>query len=313
MSNDAIQRLKNSVDSWTQTLPGSEETQPKTAAQMDETVSALNEINASHPELSFDPLVTVVKERLTYSSRKKFVGSWLMVVVVAIVWLFLMKGNIGRISAKITPEQALVRATQSIDYTTKKIGDLENKPQLTSAEKNNLKEARDELPKWQARANDPASYSRQVNLQTVISSICGIISCLIMLGFVALYFWTSRLPQYVIDKRKKETAIADKSRGAVMKVLIGAIMLPLSVEWFETVRYRWSDGHKTEETNFNPVVVAMIIIAIIVVLLIVMAMIYLLPILALFNLVRNRNYVFGNRARARLGFLDKIPLVNKLS
>jgi hypothetical protein len=312
MTTDRLQKLKASVDAWSQTLPDSEETQPETAAQMDATVAALGEIE-NNPELSSDPFVSEVKGRIAHSSKKKFVGSWLMVVVVTLVWLLILKTHFHAMGVRISPEEAGARAAQAVHYGKTQIEEFGTKTDLTEADKATLKQLREELPKWEARAKDPAAYSERENARILFSEIPSVLFGFFMLGFVALYFWSSRIPQYIADKRQRATEYAQTGRSALSTILITAIALPFTVNWFETVRYRWSDGHKSEETNINPAVVGLFLLAAFVVMIVVVVMVFLLPFVALFNLVRNRNYIFKPSTRAKVAFIDKIPLLNKLS
>jgi hypothetical protein len=311
-SGPAMDKLLETVNAWTLQMPGSDEREPGTLEEVAASVSALQELRDAEPAQAEAEFAVGVQERLNYATHKKFTGFWLMLIVVGVFWCWMLKDNVADIGYTYTLEQANKDISTNINYYQKQLTDRTALPETDPNRAKGIEIYTKLLDEAKANAENPEDYRSSKVWRHRRSGTSGTIFDLIMLGFVALYVWTSLIPQFVVDRRKKEAAVADASRKVISRVLFGVLAIPFSMNWFYTVRTHWSDGSKSDDTGINPMLVVMIMICVIVVVVVVVIMLYALPIIALINLVRNRKYLLKGKALDVFSFMDRQPIFAKI-
>ncbi|MFA5257352.1 MAG: hypothetical protein WC360_04315 [Opitutales bacterium] len=307
-----MDKLLESVNAWTLKMPNSDEREPGTLEEVDETIAALEELRDAEPAQAEAEFAANVQERLNYATHKKFTGFWLMLIVVGVFWCWMLKENVADIGFTYTLEQAQKDISTNMDYYQKQLTDRTALPEADPNRANGIRIYTKLLEETKADAENPEDYRSSKVWRTRRSGMSGMIFDLIMLGFVGLYVWTSFIPQFVVDRRRKEAAVANASRKIISRVLFGLLTMFFSMDWFYTVRTHWSDGSKSDDTGINPMLIVMIFVCLVVVFFMVMIMIYALPIIALINLVRNRKYLLKGKALEVFSFMDRQPIFAKM-
>lgn len=229
--------------------------------------------------------LAILESILKESQERVFTGSkWMigiLLIVVCLFWVF------PAFSAATDEAYTAERA--------KKIMDSEIKTRMESREYLSKKEQTDKI-KQRIKYNEqkleklqnytPEEYAAYLSERKGENAQGDIRTGLLWIVLIVAYFFASRTPVYLLNRRKKEYAFMTEGSSIVKKIIFGIIGSVLAVPVTTTVT-RWSDGTTSRESDALPLIFVKIILPLLLGMFIAVVMMYVLIPITLLNYLRN--------------------------
>ena len=94
----------------------------------------------------------------------------------------------------------------------------------------------------------PDKYLRKLNAKERSRGFGDLISALFLIALYAGYYFASKAPIFLLNRRQKERELMRKSAGFMQKLVLGSIAAIWSTPVTTTVT-KWSDGSTTRDNN----------------------------------------------------------------
>lgn len=228
-----------------------------------------------------------IKETLESSKSRQFIGSWWIIAGVALYILFQFGSSWSLLNYEYPIEQARSNQQSHIGYVEQGIQAIESKP---VAEQNqdaltNLKQNLAEIT-----ALSPEEY-RQRRLDKESSNGLSMLwNTILLTGVLIAYFYASKAPQYLINKRQRQLELKMKSANFIKKAIMGIAGFFLAKPWVTFYDVR-ADGSKTySDSNLSSGIVQLLWkfgMPVLLALIVILTMVVLLPVLTIISYVRN--------------------------
>jgi len=249
-------------------------------------------------------MLGTVKEITEEATERKFIGSkWVAImagIAVALSLYGALSGFGGNLAGHYSDEDApkiynsrIQSIEKSIEYYTLIPDSL--KGQRYSKRYQGSEEMRKKsLERFTGELDDlkeiePMDYLSERNSEIRYKSISRLFSSLLFLALFGSYFYVSRAPIFLINKRKKELALMKAGSGWV-KVIITSVLSALWSTPSTTTVTKWSDGSTTSESDAGVLLMLNIFITVLVVAFLFYIMVVALPFLVVINYLRNYQF-----------------------
>lgn len=268
--------------------------QPTTKQQVDEGQELINKARACNPDdKEVIDRMNEYQAVLDNAKEKHFGGNKLFlygVIIAVLLWGgFYLYTGFGDVGKNYTVEQASQILNGEKNSANQQLTYLNNLPDETENKASRIKDAEERIEKLsEYNADDYKTYLNRRAFWRGIKSIFYGIFYLILLG---LYYWSAIMPQYMINKRKRELELMSKGTTWIKRILFGIIGIFISmpmVEYYD----KWSDGSVTySDDNLSMGMLQLAIkygIPVLIIVIVAYIIIAILPILIIINVLRNK-------------------------
>lgn len=249
-------------------------------------IDEIEKLGVDDPE--FNQAFDKIKEITLDAPKRVFSGSkWIMIIIGVFVAItsFSMFGaffnTIGNYYSKDLATSMYAQETKNLEN---RIITYENQPETSTTKVKYLKEYKKKLEKHKKMS--PEKYLKKCNSKKRAAGFKGLFTALFLIGLYGGYFFASKAPQYLINRRKKERQMLMKSSNFLKKAIFGTISTIFSTPTTTTVT-KWSDGSTTRESDAGAILFIGILVTFIILAIVFMVMIYALPFLVIINYLRN--------------------------
>lgn len=224
------------------------------------------------------------------AARRKFHGSWKMVVIAFLAVLIMSWGR-HPFSANTLPDETAAQTAlqKQIDLTKTELRarqDLLRSAPAAQKQKEQgfVDESRKELDRLKSLS--PTQYLSEYNDQARAGQRASLKTFLGWMLIPVLYFLSGLTPYYLVMRRRsliEKWRVAWGFAGKILFAIVGAFM---AVEATEYVVH-WSDGSKTHESDAGGVLLMKAFVLVAVLGIFLVLVFYVLPILTLCNFIAN--------------------------
>lgn len=277
-------------------LPGSLEEVQKAGQYLEKA----REAQPDDPQLieQLDTTAEILEDSVT----RKFTGSKWILICLGIFLLF-VTWNYGISSLffdkNVKDAENVIKL--EISYRENQIARLERLPKPTEANRQTIARYQKEIQEY--KKVTPEKYLADWKSREISAGLNFILKQIPWIILLVLYYFVSRPPQYIINRRRKEMEVKSAGANFVKKIIFGIMGFFMSIPTTTYVT-KYSDGTREETSDWPMVLFLKIVVPLIVIGILIWAMMILLPFLVLINYLRN--YQFKRLDAAFTKVTDKV-------
>ena len=252
-------------------------------------IDEIDELKVDEPE--FNQLLNNVKEITLEAPKRKFAGSKWMMIVIGIFVVLTAVGNFksffNRIGSYYPQDQAQAKYLSETKRLEQQVSFYERQPETSTTKNKYLKEYTKELEKH--KKVSPEKYLRKLNAKERYRGLRQLINALFLIALYFGYFYASKAPVFLTNRRKKERELLRKSSGFMQKVIFGSIAAVWSTPVTTTIT-KWSDGSTTRDNDAIGILIVGVLFTVFILALVFYVMMIALPFLVVINYLRNYHF-----------------------
>lgn len=289
----AAQLLQEIYDKWSYITFDEDEEElhgPASKKEVDYALERLEKVSVlplQNEELVnwYESLNTVANE----SQNRRFIGSWWIIGGVSLFLLVAIYSfGISEMTKDFTVAEAQRRLDGEISYLTQQVNRLsaiENRTEIQEGALQNQQEQLDELKPLTAEGYRDLRLS-----QSFWRGFRFTMRQIPMILFVVAYYFASKAPEYLINRREREMQLMMKGAGVMKKAILGLMGFFLATPWV-TYYDVHADGRKTySDSNMEMGILQLVWkfgVPVLIAVFVMYTMMVILPFLTVINYLRN--------------------------
>jgi hypothetical protein len=289
----AAQILQEIFDKWSYVTVNEENDELRGPATRKEVIFAQEHLNTFFAlAVENEELVNFANELKTITEESKvrrFIGSWLIIGGVSLFLLIAIYSfGISDMTKDFSLTESQRRLDTEINYIQRDIDRLKNYETLTEDQQGFLNSNINNLT--ELKALDAESYREKRLDEAFWRGFRFTMGKIPMILIVVAYFFASKAPEYLINKRERELQLMSKGAGVAKKVLLGIMGFFLATPWV-TFYDVHSDGSKSySDSNLSSGVLQLVWkfgVPLLIAFFVIYTMMVILPFLTIISYLRN--------------------------